>query len=48
MQDLVFIALVIAFFAIATGAVYLCDRIVRAGEAPVDSLRETPVEELVR
>jgi hypothetical protein len=48
MEDLVFIALVIAFFATATGAVYLCDRIVRAGEAPAVPVPSAPVDELVR
>ena len=48
MQDLVFIALVIAFFAIATGAVYLCDRIVRGVRRRLTPCAEAPVEELVR
>jgi uncharacterized membrane protein len=39
MQDVLFVALVIGFFAIAAGAVWLCDRIVR-GAAPA---AETPV-----
>lgn len=34
MQDVIFLALVVAFFAIAVGAVKLCDRIVRAEELP--------------
>jgi len=33
MLDLLFVALVVAFFAIAVGAVWLCDRVVR-GAAP--------------
>jgi hypothetical protein len=36
MQDVVFIALVVLFFAIAVGAVQLCDRIVRSADVPVE------------
>lgn len=44
MQDVVFIALVVLFFAIAVGVVQLCDRVVRSAEVP--SVEE-PVEERV-
>ena len=41
MQDLLFVALVVAFFAIAVGAVWLCDRVVRSAQPaaePVGSI----------
>jgi hypothetical protein len=34
--DLIFIAMVIAFFALAAGFVKLCDRIIGADPAPAD------------
>ena len=37
MQDLLFVALVVGFFALAVGAVWLCDRIVRAAAPPVEA-----------
>ena len=43
MQDLLFVALVVAFFALAVGAVWLCDRIVR-GAAPAAE----PIESIER
>ena len=36
MQDLIFLALVVGFFAIAAIVVQLCDRVVRGAEAPVE------------
>jgi hypothetical protein len=41
MQDLLFVALVVAFFALAVGAVWLCDRVVRGAAPAVD-----PVESI--
>lgn len=44
MQDLLFVALVVAFFALAVGAVALCDRIVRAAAPaaePIESIERT-------
>ena len=47
MQDLLFVALVVAFFAVAVGAVNLCDRIVHSDE-PIDShVESAPPEESV-
>jgi len=41
-QDALFVLAVLAFFALATGAVHLCDRVVGAGE-PQDADTEPPV-----
>ena len=38
MQDLLFVALVVAFFALAVGAVWLCDRIVRGAAPAAESI----------
>ena len=36
MQDLIYIAIIFAFFAIAVGVVQLCDRVVRSADTPVE------------
>ena len=42
MQDALFVLVVLAFFALAAGAVHLCDRVVGPGESH-DADAELPV-----
>lgn len=40
MRDVIYIAILVAFFALAAGFVQLCDRILRAGESAGDVIDE--------
>ena len=44
MQDLLFVIIVLGFFAVATGVIRLCDRVVGATDAPKSTDQATTQE----